>query len=216
MGLLAVALWLAGPRPFQLTGFVVALAVGTIVVVLGLAMAHRLGHRPPLLTGRLASAFALGGAVGGSLLLVLVYVLVPLEPDLAARLQARAQAPAWLPWALATEASVLEELVFRLFLFTLVVWLCARGWRHPPERIRGVWVWSANAISALAFAAVHLPAWLGALEPTAVLIAAVVALNAIAGVFLGYLYWRWGIEAAILAHFAADLVVQGLGPRLLA
>jgi hypothetical protein len=33
---------------------------------------------------------------------------------------------------------------------------------------------------------------------------------------LGYLYWRWGIESALLAHFAADMVVQGIGPRLVA
>jgi membrane protease YdiL (CAAX protease family) len=41
-------------------------------------------------------------------------------------------------------------------------------------------------------------------------------LNAAAGIVLGYLYWRLGIESAVLAHFAADMVVQGIGPRLLA
>ena len=46
--------------------------------------------------------------------------------------------------------------------------------------------------------------------------AAVLLLNGVAGGFLGLVYWRWGIEAAIAAHFAADLVVQGVGPRLLA
>ena len=42
----------------------------------------------------------------------------------------------------------------------------------------------------------------------------VVEVNGVAGMILGYLYWRWGIESAVLAHFAADMVVQGIGPRL--
>jgi hypothetical protein len=44
----------------------------------------------------------------------------------------------------------------------------------------------------------------------------VLTLNGIARMVLGHLYWRWGIESAVLAHFAADMVVQGIGPRLLA
>src|SRR5512143_1633632 len=42
-------------------------------------------------------------------------------------------------------------------------------------------------------------------------LASVVALNSVAGVLFGYLYWHWGIETAISAHFAGDMVVQTLG-----
>jgi len=186
-------------------------------------MARRLFESTPILEGavagrraaqRIGGAALLGASLGSLLLSILVFVLVPLEPALAARLRSRAAAPAWFPLALATEASILEEIVFRLFLFTFVVWLCSRAWRATLPAPRSRCVWSANVISALAFAAVHLPAWLGTLKPSGPLIGSVLLLNGVAGLALGYIYWRWGIESAITAHFAADLVVQSLGPRL--
>lgn len=215
-GLLCVAAWVASPRPFRPGLFAGTLAAGAVLIVLGLAMARRLGHHLSVRLGRLAAALVLGAVVGAVVLAVLVFVLVPLEPALAARLRPRAQAPAWMPLALAVEASVLEELVFRLFLFTLVLWLAARAWRRRPVAVTPLQVWTANLLSTLAFAGVHVPAWLAATQVSAVLIASVLLLNGVAGGFLGLVYWRWGIEAAIAAHFAADLVVQGVGPRLLA
>ena len=77
-------------------------------------------------------------------------------------------------------------------------------------------VWIAVVVSALAFALVHLPAWTAATSVTPLLIVAVLALNGIAGLVLGQVYWRFGIEAAIACHYAGDLMIQGLGPRIVA
>jgi membrane protease YdiL (CAAX protease family) len=40
-------------------------------------------------------------------------------------------------------------------------------------------------------------------------------LNGTAGLLFGYPYLRRGIESAMIAHFAADVVVHVLGPGLL-
>ena len=37
-----------------------------------------------------------------------------------------------------------------------------------------------------------------------------VVLNSLAGIAFGWLYWRRGLEAAMIAHFAADLVLHVL------
>jgi hypothetical protein len=58
-----------------------------------------------------------------------------------------------------------------------------------------------------------LPSWFRG-PAYAVLVAAVMLLNGIAGLALGTVYWNWGIGAAMVFHFAADMVVQGIGPRL--
>jgi hypothetical protein len=42
---------------------------------------------------------------------------------------------------------------------------------------------------------------------TATIIARVLLLNGIAGVVFGNLFWRFGLETAILAHFIADLIL---------
>ena len=223
--LLVAALWLASPRPIQPVLFLLAAAIGGLAVWLGLAAARRVGMGAPILDGtvaaplaarRLAISLAVGAACGAVLLAVLIYGLIPIEPALATRLRARIGAPSWLPWALAVESSILEEFALRLFLLSSVAWLLARGWRNDRAPVSPVASWSAITVSSLVFAAVHLPAWLATTNPTAVLIASVLTLNGVAGMVLGYLYWRWGIESAILAHFAADMVVQGIGPRLLA
>jgi Type II CAAX prenyl endopeptidase Rce1-like len=215
VGVLALAVWVTTPRPFRGSVFLGLLAVALCVAALGAAMARRLEHAPPLRWERLGLGLGIGTLVGAALLVVLVYLLVPVVPSLATRLAARAQDPAWMPWALATEASVLEELLFRFFLLTLGVWVMTRAWRGRPGAVPTASVWVANAVAALAFAAVHLPAWVAVTDPSATLVGAVLALNAVAGLVLGWVYWRWGIEAAVVAHFAADMVVQGLGPRLL-
>jgi hypothetical protein len=50
---------------------------------------------------------------------------------------------------------------------------------------------------------------------TPVLIVRALVLNGIAGVVLGYLYWKNGLEAAMLGHMSAHLVMQVPGVMLL-
>jgi len=76
-------------------------------------------------------------------------------------------------------------------------------------------VWSAILVSSLAFGLAHLPSWISVAQATPLLVSSVLVLNSMAGIALGRVYWRWGLEAAVVCHFAADLAVQGIGPRLL-
>ena len=75
--------------------------------------------------------------------------------------------------------------------------------------------WTAIAVSALLFGLVHLPAWAAATTISAALVGAVLVLNAVGGLALGWIFCRWGLPYAILCHFAGDVVIQSLGPRLL-
>jgi membrane protease YdiL (CAAX protease family) len=68
---------------------------------------------------------------------------------------------------------------------------------------------SANVLAALAFGAGHLPfaaQVFGAL--TAPVVVQIVTLNALLGIAFGQLYARWGLEHAMVAHFAADIVLH--------
>lgn len=67
--------------------------------------------------------------------------------------------------------------------------------------------WIGILAAALTFAASHLPL-LYALtgSPPHWLLALVLAGNGIAGVAFGWLYWRAGLEAAIMAHALAHVV----------
>jgi len=224
IALFILSLWLASPRPVSATLLIIGGVIGASLVILGLAACRNLRDTggAPILDGkcptglaikRLLLSLAVGATCGAVILGILIYGIVPIEPALAARLKARAAAAIWIPWALAAEASVLEEVGFRLFLLSGIVWLLRRVWRLPVSPLIA---WSAITVSALGFALAHLPAWLAVTEPTLLLVTTVLALNGLAGLVLGKLYWEWGIEAAVVAHFAADLIVQSLGPHMLA
>lgn len=222
-----VALWLAAPRPVDVAMFGVVGVVAAIAIALGLAAAGRFGRGAMLggaaavrphgrgeAIGRLAGSGLLGFVLGAITLGILIFALVPLEPALATRLRSRAGDPAWMPVVLAFESSVLEEVVFRLFLLSCLVWLLRRGWRRDVQEAAPIAVWSAILVSSAAFGLAHLPSWLGVVQATPLLVGSVLALNGVAGVALGRVYWRWGFEAAVVCHFAADIAVQGIGPRL--
>jgi membrane protease YdiL (CAAX protease family) len=42
----------------------------------------------------------------------------------------------------------------------------------------------------------------------------IILLNALGGIVFGCLYWKKGLEAAIIAHFSADIVLHVLLPLL--
>ena len=215
-----VALFLAVPRPLSPGPLIIGAVIMAVILALGLRAAAPFGRGAPILDKaasgkprRLGVALLLGVVMGGVLLGVLIF-LASKEPLLKARLAGRADQPAWMPWALAVEASILEEIIFRLFLMSAVIWLVARIMKRRGQASPAL-VWTAIGTSALAFGLIHLPSWIAVVQPTLFLVASVLALNAVAGVLLGWIYWNWGIEAAILCHFAGDMMLQGLGPRLM-
>ena len=114
-------------------------------------------------------------------------------------------APTWI--ASIFYGGVVEELMMRLFVMSLLAFL---GWklffRRSDTVPAGVLI-GANIISALAFAAGHLPstaAMLGALTP--LLLVRCFLLNGAAGLVFGRFYRKYGIQYAMLAHMLFHVV----------
>jgi len=96
---------------------------------------------------------------------------------------------------------ITEELLLRWGLMTLLAW---GSWRilqkhrtHPPARC----FHAAILLSAVIFGAGHLPvAFFVVSEPNIALVTFVILANAAFGVIAGYLFWKRGLESAIVAH----------------
>jgi membrane protease YdiL (CAAX protease family) len=101
-----------------------------------------------------------------------------------------------------------EELLLRWGLMTLLVWLPYRFIRRGQGEVAVHYYWAAIIISALIFGLGHLPA-ASLLSPTitSALIAYIVIANSLFGLVAGYIYWRRGLESAILAHMLAHVVM---------
>lgn len=107
---------------------------------------------------------------------------------------------------------ITEEVLLRWGLMTALVWLAWRFLQRRQGTPRATNFWLAIVVSALLFAAGHLPAaavLIGHL--TAELVLFVVGVNTAFGVLFGWLYWRYGLEAAMIAHATAHLVSYSAG-----
>ena len=103
---------------------------------------------------------------------------------------------------------ITEELLMRWGLMTLFVWV---GWRllgkkHiNPTKIYFV---AAIFISSLIFGMGHLPIALAIIpESSAVIIPFVILANSAFGFVAGYLYWKYGLESAVIAHMICHVIL---------
>ncbi len=109
---------------------------------------------------------------------------------------------------------VTEETLMRWGLMTALLWL---SWRFL-QRSEGVphrrYVWASALIASVLFGVLHLPAVMAiGVELSAPVASFVVVANSLPGLLFGYLYWRYGLEAAIGAHGLAHIVAT-LAPSL--
>lgn len=163
--------------------------------------------RDPRWRAHWATAALLG--VGAALL---VLGLLQLAPSGHAPAATSASGWAWRGLLASFYGGAVEEIECRLFLMTLIAWLLAR----LNRRVVRPWMMVAALIlAAVLFGAAHLPAaFASGLAPSAGTVAHIVLLNASAGIVFGAMFWRWGLEHAMLAHLCADLVLHVAAPLL--
>ena len=101
-----------------------------------------------------------------------------------------------------------EELLMRLFLLSLLAWLLGKWWRNADGKPTAGAFWTAIILVAILFGLGHLPATSAMTPITKMLVVRALVLNGIAGIAFGYLYWKRGLEAAMLGHMSAHLVMQ--------
>ena len=105
---------------------------------------------------------------------------------------------------------VIEELLVRWGVLTLLAWAMWRAFQKGRGNPRSVYFVSAIVISSVLFGLGHLPLAVAlGTGITMPIVLYVVAANSVFGLIAGYLYWRKGLEAAIMAHMMAHAVIVG-------
>jgi membrane protease YdiL (CAAX protease family) len=200
-------LWLIGLASVLQSGLLLALATWA-----GVALTPRVGFRAPLFdaaaTGRpilteLWSQLRPGvyAGVPAGLALLMFTRSAPAE---IARLAERFQPPLL---ARVLYGGITEEVLMRWGFMTVLAWLLWRLLQRPGEGVRPAYVWLAIVASSLVFGLGHLPAahfLLGGLTPWT--LAWVIGANTSFGLLFGWLFWRRGLESAIVAHAMTHLV----------
>jgi hypothetical protein len=195
---------------------------------IGLAVAGRIGLGLPFLEGWLAGKpdwpylrrFAWRAVLAGVLVAVAVLMLEKwvFDPHLSAAFKQKlphANVPLWR-WFLASfYGGVTEETMLRLFLLSVLAWL-GRFMNLTAEGRPGLWaLWIANILAAILFSLGHLPTFMTIGVPIdALVIARAIALNGLGGLVFGWFFWTYGLEAAMVCHFSADLALHVFWPLL--
>ncbi len=189
------------------SGLLLALATWT-----GIALAPKVGFRAPLFEAvaarrpilpKLRSPLVLGALAGvpGGLALLWMTRSSPAE---IAGLAGRYEPP--LP-ARMLYGGFTEEVLLRWCVMTFMTWLLWRFVQRSGHAVRSTFVIVAIVASSLLFALGHLPAarfLLGGLTPSTVIW--VLGVNTSLGLLFGWLYWRHGLESAMVAHAVTHLI----------
>jgi len=103
---------------------------------------------------------------------------------------------------------ITEELLLRFGLMTFLVWIIFK----LTKKLNSTVYWIAIALSTLLFAVGHFPVVFGAIsEPSFTLLSYILIGNSIGGLVFGWLYWKKGLEAAIIAHAFAHVAMVLIG-----
>ena len=120
--------------------------------------------------------------------------------------------PAWKAFLASIYGGIAEEVLLRLFLVSLFVWITFKIKKGKEGKPAVFGIWLSIILSAIIFGLGHLPATAQILPLTEIVIIRAIVLNGIGGMIFGWLYWKKGLESAIIAHFSADIVLHVISP----
>jgi membrane protease YdiL (CAAX protease family) len=189
-----------------------ATIIFTIAIILGLALMKKVGFEAPLLSGTKPLSYlksiwkiSVGMGVLGGILIILFSL--PFGELSVSFLQAEMRVATWRGIMASFYGGIAEEIVFRLFLMTLLVWVTTKF----TKKVTPGGIWTAIIISSVLFGLGHLGITGGLAAITPLIIFRAILLNGVSVLF-GWLYWKKGLEAAMIAHFTTDVVIHVLTP----
>lgn len=123
--------------------------------------------------------------------------------------------PIWKRLLLCLYGGLTEEILMRIFLFSLLAWLLSKVWRSGDGTPGRQVFWTANILLAVLFGLGHLASVIPLMPVTFNIVLGALLLNGVASIAFTSLYVRRGLEAAMLAHFIADFLIWVVGPSFI-
>ncbi len=194
----------------------------SVAVLIGVRLASKVGLSAPvfeaLVEGRESGAAlkpqiipALTGGLAGGLAIILIWFLWKpfLPPEfVAASTNLNKLLP--LPTRL-LYGGFTEELLLRWGLMTLLVWAAWRVFQKGRGKPQQIFFLIALVVSSVIFGLGHLPLAFALVRNASVaLILYVIVANFVFGLIAGLLYWKKGLESAMLAHMVVHVLLLAM------
>ena len=188
----------------------------TIFLVLGIALGilfyKKVGLELPLIEGilfhkKLPTLYPLlivgigGGIFSGLLITITTLIFQPYMADEFLRISISSHPNLTVRFLY---GGITEEIIVRFGIMTFIIWLTYR----LINLLKPVVYWIGILISSLIFALLHLPLLFALMsDPTPAVISYVILANTLGGIVFGWLYWKRGLEMAMLAHMMTHVVL---------
>lgn len=119
------------------------------------------------------------------------------------RIRSLAEEPFGYRLAIVIYSSLAEELIYRFIVMALLAWIVHVSLVRVSQNALPLAMWCGILGAATLFGVAHVGNAPDAPHP----FLRAITLNGIAGTVLGWLYWKRGLEAAVLAHLAGDALI---------
>jgi membrane protease YdiL (CAAX protease family) len=199
-----------------------------ILIFAGLFFASRVGLGSPILesalrgetvTGKIRAILPISVILGVmATLIMLTLEFLYFQPALSRELGNTANAlnlqtsqpAAWKGLLASFYGGITEEILLRLFMMSFLVWLGGFISRNAEGKPSSMVFWAANILAAVLFGIGHLPTTALLVPLSPLVVTRAIVINGLLGIIFGWLYWKRGLESAMIAHFSADIVLHVL------
>lgn len=201
-----------------------SLIISALAILIGLFLAQKVGLGLPILEGWLEGrevknylksilGISIGlGILAGILITGLDYLFTLAGTTL--NVASQINPPAWQGFLASFYGGINEEILLRLFLMSLLVWIFFKIKKTTDGKSTRIGMWLAIFLAAIIFGVGHLPTVAAITALTPLLIVRTIILNALGGIIFGWLYWKKGLESAMISHFSADIILHVVVPAL--
>lgn len=201
--------------------FIQSAILFSIAIFIGLKLSKKIGFHLPLLEAfvegknykKILKEILPASIFLGIIVAVLIFTADYLFTLLGAGISTHENlAPVWQKILAAFYGGITEEVLMRLFLMTSFIFMGMKIMKQSKPG-NGVIVISI-VLAAIIFGLGHLPITASLTAITPIVVIRAIILNGIGGIVFGYLYWKKGLESAIIAHFTTDIVLLTVLPLL--
>lgn len=200
------------PMQFKLVTLINPTVLLFIAIVVGLVLHKKVSLGAPVIKSLLSNEKVnnirgilipgLIGGIGAGLLIELTKLIY--TPFVATEFAEISQNLQYTLAARFLFGGITEEILMRFGLMTFLVWLASKIFKMGNT----IKYWIGITLSSLIFAIGHFPVVFQSVEnPSIAFLSYIILGNSIGGVAFGWLYWKKGLEAAMIAHIFAHAVM---------
>ncbi|MFC3885222.1 type II CAAX prenyl endopeptidase Rce1 family protein [Bacillus songklensis] len=157
-----------------------------------------------------AVKWAITWGIVGTLLMVMIdrFIFLPFTKHLMVN-ATEMEIEWWMGLSTILQGGIMEEIWLRFGVMTIIVWVLSKLFARHQSLIPAWIYWAGIVAAAILFGVGHLSAAVGVYTVLAPLvIARIIVINSLLGIGFGYLYWKKGLEYAMVAHMTADLMLH--------